>query len=462
MVEERCAELGLPEHPQMCQRFAAQRSASAIDECVAQTCRSTRWAIVLLLGGDVEHAETVRGRKGPTEVLTSSLWIGQASAMKRTVLAVAVLGLMTACGSSGTSVPLTADSAAVAIRSAVPQVTGLTELTAATDGNSMLGKPNGYTAAVVINDTRAACNGGPGVDCGGVIEQWPDNTGAQQRSGYLAGVIKAHPGFAETDVVRGNLLLRVAGKIPADGVAAYKSAFITAQTVAIPAGVIITASATATPTNLKYAAVAAYLVKHGIPFADASANIDASIGSICIYANILDRPSAMRTSVLQGIAASQPNLKADIGVTPEQFLAAGIAGCKASGFVPAPLPSPTPAAPSTSAAPPSPAPPALTSQQENAVSSAQQYLSMGQGFSRQGLIDQLDSSVGGGYSVGDATAAVDSLGADWNVQAVLAAQSYKKLQAWSCRGLIGQLDSSAGGKFTYAQASYGAHQAGVC
>jgi hypothetical protein len=103
----------------------------------------------------------------------------------------------------------------------------------------------------------------------------------------------------------------------------------------------------------------------------------------------------------------------------------------------------------------------LTPQQKNAVRSAQDYLSL-QGFSKQGLIDQLSSSAGDGYSVKDATAAVNSLNVNWNAQAARAAKSYLKLQGFSCSGLVQQLSSSAGDKFTTAQATYGAKQAGAC
>jgi type IV secretory pathway VirB10-like protein len=113
------------------------------------------------------------------------------------------------------------------------------------------------------------------------------------------------------------------------------------------------------------------------------------------------------------------------------------------------------------AAPAAPAGPTLTSQQQNAAESAQNYLTM-EGFSRQGLIDQLSSSAGDGYSVQDATVAVDSLNVDWNAQAVRSAKSYLSMEAFSCNGLIQQLDSSAGDKYTVAQATYGAKQAGAC
>lgn len=106
--------------------------------------------------------------------------------------------------------------------------------------------------------------------------------------------------------------------------------------------------------------------------------------------------------------------------------------------------------------------PTLTDAQQNAASSAQQYLDMGNGFSRRGLIDQLSSKYGSGYSVADATAAVDSLDVDWNAQAALSGKSYMGLQAFSCNGLIRQLSSSFGAKFTLAQARYGARAAGAC
>ncbi|MGW8201922.1 Ltp family lipoprotein [Sphingomonas bisphenolicum] len=103
----------------------------------------------------------------------------------------------------------------------------------------------------------------------------------------------------------------------------------------------------------------------------------------------------------------------------------------------------------------------LTGPQQNAARSARQYLSM-TGFSRDGLIDQLSSDAGSGYAVADATAAVDSLGVDWNEQAARSAKSYLDMTGFSCKGLIGQLTSDAGSKYTESEAAYGAKQAGAC
>jgi len=119
------------------------------------------------------------------------------------------------------------------------------------------------------------------------------------------------------------------------------------------------------------------------------------------------------------------------------------------------------AAATAKAAPTAPAGPTLTNQQQNAVRSAREYLNL-MAFSRQGLIDQLSSAYGSGYSVNDATIAVDSLNVDWNAEAVQSAKEYLNLTAFSCNGLIQQLDSPYGGKFTVAQATYGAKQAGAC
>lgn len=103
----------------------------------------------------------------------------------------------------------------------------------------------------------------------------------------------------------------------------------------------------------------------------------------------------------------------------------------------------------------------LTPSQSNAARSAEQYLSM-TGFSREGLIEQLSSDAGDGYSVADATAAVDSLSVDWNENAAKSARQYLKMSGFSCDGLIEQLSSSAGDKYTREQATYGARQAGAC
>ena len=104
--------------------------------------------------------------------------------------------------------------------------------------------------------------------------------------------------------------------------------------------------------------------------------------------------------------------------------------------------------------------PKLTAGQENALQSAENYLSFAP-FSRQGLIEQLSSDAGDGYSVKDATYAVDHLTVDWNEQAAKAAKNYLDMTSFSRKGLIEQLSSDAGDGYTKEQATYGVDKAGL-
>jgi hypothetical protein len=103
----------------------------------------------------------------------------------------------------------------------------------------------------------------------------------------------------------------------------------------------------------------------------------------------------------------------------------------------------------------------LTTSQENAIEAAQSYLSQGQGFSRLGLIQQLSSKYGEGFSKKDAEFAVDYLHVNWRHQAVLSARSYLSQQSFSRSGLIQQLSSPYGEQFTLAQAEYAANKVGL-
>lgn len=97
---------------------------------------------------------------------------------------------------------------------------------------------------------------------------------------------------------------------------------------------------------------------------------------------------------------------------------------------------------------------ATPASQANAVRSAQQYLQF-QGFSRQGLIGQLEYD---SYSTSDATYAVDSIAVDWAAQAVKSAKQYLAFQGFSHQGLVEQLQYDG---YTAAQAEYGATAVGL-
>jgi Host cell surface-exposed lipoprotein len=135
-----------------------------------------------------------------------------------------------------------------------------------------------------------------------------------------------------------------------------------------------------------------------------------------------------------------------------------------SSSVPAAVPSSSsaaaqaPSAPATSQAP---AAPAMTADQQQAVDSAQSYLSEGQGFSEQGLVNQLTSSAGEGFTGSQAEYAISYLHPDWDAQAVDAAKGYLQLGGFSRASLIQQLTSSYGAGFTEAQAEYAANKVGM-
>jgi Host cell surface-exposed lipoprotein len=97
----------------------------------------------------------------------------------------------------------------------------------------------------------------------------------------------------------------------------------------------------------------------------------------------------------------------------------------------------------------------MTAAQQQAVEAAQGYLSEGQGFSKQGLLSQLTSSAGNGFSTPDAEFAIHYLNPNWDQQAVDAANGYlTEGQGFSEQGLLQQLTSSAGSGFTQPQAEY--------
>lgn len=142
--------------------------------------------------------------------------------MKRGWIAVLLLAL-TACGggSDDGGSSTSAHETATAIEGKVDAVTKVEDLTEDTDINDLLGRPNGYKAATVLYDSRATCDT-PGIDCGAVVEQWPDADAAQERADYIdsLGAIAN-----EYDTVSGSLVLRVSGALKPSEAQEYADAF---------------------------------------------------------------------------------------------------------------------------------------------------------------------------------------------------------------------------------------------
>jgi Host cell surface-exposed lipoprotein len=106
--------------------------------------------------------------------------------------------------------------------------------------------------------------------------------------------------------------------------------------------------------------------------------------------------------------------------------------------------------------------PSYTEAEQQAITAAQGYLSDGEGFSRAGLISQLSSPDGSGFSAKLATFAADHVTVNWWHQAVISAKGYMSDgEGFSYSGLVDQLDSPDGSQFTYAQAAYAARHVGL-
>lgn len=133
--------------------------------------------------------------------------------------------------------PATAQSAAEAIKATVPEVTDLIAITEENDANNMIGRSNGYVAATVIVDSRIAARAGdfdekcsrdkPGIVCGAGVEQWPDAAATQARASYIKAIQSSMPFLGtEYQTVKGNLLLRVSGKLRPSEAQVYQAAFM--------------------------------------------------------------------------------------------------------------------------------------------------------------------------------------------------------------------------------------------
>lgn len=107
-----------------------------------------------------------------------------------------------------------------------PQATDVVVITEDNDSNNLLGRPNGYSSAAVINDADLPDQTDPGVGSGATIEVWKDGTAAQARADYIQGLLAASPILgSEYDYVEGPILLRVNGDIKPTVAAKYEAAF---------------------------------------------------------------------------------------------------------------------------------------------------------------------------------------------------------------------------------------------
>jgi hypothetical protein len=155
-------------------------------------------------------------------------------------------------------------------------------------------------------------------------------------------------------------------------------------------------------------------------------------------------------------AGNTGTASSDAGTVSADCVAAGAADpLNNSNNTSAPASTPASSAPTATA-------PAMSAADQQAVEAAQGYLALGSGFSAESLYKQLTSSYGSGFTSAEANFAISDLNPDWDAQAVEAAKSYMSLgSGFSRESLIQQLTSNYGDGFTYAQAEYAVNQVGL-
>lgn len=140
------------------------------------------------------------------------IWLRRYS---HTAVALALAGLLTACGGSTTD----KDAAAI-IRdlaaSGVPVKLG-TVYDENTDPNKLLGRPNGYLSKAEFTDSRVKA------DKAGSVEVFDDASGAEARAEYIQALGKS-PALAEYTFVRGNVVVRVDKDMAPSDAKAYEEA----------------------------------------------------------------------------------------------------------------------------------------------------------------------------------------------------------------------------------------------
>lgn len=108
----------------------------------------------------------------------------------------------------------------------VASVRETVRLTADSDPNDLLGRAEGYDAAVVFVDATTGRCATPGIECGAFLERWETSEDASERSGYLLALQRDMPMFGtEEHHLDGPFLLRLSGELDEETRAQYAAAF---------------------------------------------------------------------------------------------------------------------------------------------------------------------------------------------------------------------------------------------
>lgn len=145
----------------------------------------------------------------------------------RLPLIVAVLAVLVATvGCGAPSKPLTASAVVADLKSRGVPIGESVDLTAESDANNLLGRPNGYLSKTTFIDGRLARAETEklSADDGGTVEVFSDADGARRRKAYIDALGKGAPVFGEYNYLRGPVLVRVSRRLTPDQARTYEAA----------------------------------------------------------------------------------------------------------------------------------------------------------------------------------------------------------------------------------------------
>lgn len=106
-----------------------------------------------------------------------------------------------------------------------PTTTKIVTITEDNDPNDLIGRPNGYVSAAILQDKGGECDE-LGADCGASIEVFATQAEAGARSEYILAILKEAPMLGtEWHTLNGAALLRVTGHLKPSVAEGYAAAF---------------------------------------------------------------------------------------------------------------------------------------------------------------------------------------------------------------------------------------------
>ena len=119
---------------------------------------------------------------------------------------------------------ITAEGICNSIKANIPTMSNIVVYTEETDTNKLLGRPNQYTGKANFADTRTE-QLDKDIPTGGSVEVFANPQDAKTRETYVDGISKSSPMFTQYLYLKGNVLLRIDGKLTPTQAKEYEAAF---------------------------------------------------------------------------------------------------------------------------------------------------------------------------------------------------------------------------------------------